>query len=166
MLVKIALRDAAFLLLIVVLSSCASPEKKPKGAPGDWGFLKFAEVRAFRMNWNDPYRTPSIVVHGNRLNSTRIPKTGIPLDAKQVALLRSAITGPRPLPDAYAACFDPHHAFVFYDHLGKVVGHIDICFQCAGYEATPKGFSDELNWKALTTLMKDLGIPIENPKWN
>lgn len=159
------MRCVALLWLVFAVSACSSTEKRPRGASGDWGFIEFAEVRVFRMNWKDRYQTRSIVVRGNRLNGSRMPKAGIPLDARQVALLRSAVTGVRPFPKWLGACYDPHHAFVFYDTGGDVVGHVDICFQCVGHSAAPKGFSESLDWEALSKLMKGMGVPIKNPEW-
>jgi hypothetical protein len=117
------------------------------------------------MNWNDKYSTKSIVNPNGHLNRTRIPKNGIPLDAKQVGLLRSAITGVRPSPGGQMMCFEPHHAFVFYN-AERVAGYIDICFLCDNYRGEPDGFAQWLDWEALSAVVQDLGMPIENPKWD
>ncbi len=57
------------------------------------------------------------------------------LTGEQVQQLTKAITsGEVTYP---AACYDPHHIFVFYDADGKPTGAIEVCFSCAGVHASP-----------------------------
>lgn len=37
-----------------------------------------------------------------------------------------------------AACYDPHHIFVFYSDTGAVVAAIEVCFGCTGVSALPE----------------------------
>jgi hypothetical protein len=156
-------RGCFVLFCAVTLTACSSVQPKPKSGPEDWGFIRFTEVRAFRMNWKDQYSMNSILARHGHLNKTRIPSNGIVLDDKQVSLLRSAILGLGP-PYQISLCIRPHHAFVFYSGK-KVVGYIDICFQCESHRGMPNAFAQWLDWKALSALVEDLGIPIQNPKW-
>jgi hypothetical protein len=44
------------------------------------------------------------------------------------------------VPDSYywvASCFIPHHFFRYYDHSGRQIGEISVCFCCAGIEMEP-----------------------------
>ncbi|MDB6037932.1 MAG: hypothetical protein JWM99_1773 [Verrucomicrobiales bacterium] len=157
-------RGLFLLFCAVTLAACSSVRPKQKGDSIDWGFIKFTEVRAFRTNWKDKYSMNSILTRHGHLNRTRIPRKGVSLDDNQISLLRSAIVDLCP-PHQISFCFDPHHAFVFYRDQ-KIVGYIDICFQCQKHHGEPNGFGQWLDWKALSTLVEDLGMPIQNPKWN
>jgi hypothetical protein len=151
-------------LLVVLLAILFTGHASGEDAMQDWGFLKFAEVKAYRTNWRDEYSRDLIVNDRGRLNPARYPKEGIPLGASQVNQLRKAVTGSHK-PHNRAYCFNPHHAFVFYDASGKIVGNIDICFSCLNYHAVPKGFAEDWDLRALKKLFEELGIPIKNPAW-
>lgn len=133
-------------------------------AGGDWGFLQFSEVRAYRLNWDDEYAFEGLVGDNEKLNRTRVPKAGISLNKKQVAQLQQAVTGRHPS-HPVAMCFYPHHAFAFYDDRGRVVGHIDVCFLCSNYGGKPNGFADNWDLSKLALLFNELGMPLSNPKW-
>lgn len=158
-------RFLAFLCLSLAFAGCDSSELPKSKAGGDWGFIKFSEVRAYRTNWEEQSAIEFIVTEDGQLNRTRIPHDGIPLDASQVARLHSAIATAHPEPDVIAACFNPHHAFVFYDESGKIIAYVDLCFQCGNYRYHPDGFSRSIDWGALESLVKELGMPIANSKW-
>jgi hypothetical protein len=154
----------AVLFMTLVLVGCANQNAGPHGASGDWGFIKFAEVRAFQMNWANRYAR-SQILDGGKMNRTRMPKDGIALNENQVRCLRVAVTGSHPL-RPFRECLHPHHAFVFYDESRKIVGTLDVCFLCGNHEAWPKGFDENADMAALELLVKDLGMPIKNPKWD
>ena len=63
------------------------------------------------------------------------------------------------------ACFDPHHAFVFLDDDQSVVGHIDICFLCNQYRASPLGYAVNWDLNAVAELFVELELEISNPNW-
>ncbi len=131
----------------------------------DWGFIQFSKVKAYRMNWTDEDASNGLVGEKNKLNRSRIPKNGINLNLDQISLLREAVTGSHPDHPA-AGCFNPHHAFVFYDDQENIVGHIDICFRCSNYRKEPVGFAQIFNLGKLASLFRNLNIPVSNPKWN
>ena len=89
----------------------------------NWRF-DFAEVRAYRINWDDPESMESLL-HSRSdsgdtaatvddLNPTRLPVDGVRLTDKQVARLRNAVCGYH-MSHWQASCFWPHHAFLFLD---------------------------------------------------
>jgi hypothetical protein len=136
-----------------------------RAAEQDWGFIKFAEVRAYRMNWDKENAFNSILREGGGLNETRLPKEGVTLNEKQIAALKAAVTGPQKNSGVGLGCFFPHHAFVFYDKGGASTGHIDVCFLCSACGVEPAGFTNECDLKALAKLIQDLGLPLSNPAW-
>jgi hypothetical protein len=119
------------------------------------------------MNWetNDSF-CPLIVLDTGRLNPTRNPKAGIRLNNSQVAKLCDAVHGLRPAPTWEAACFNPHHAFLFYSATGDIVGEIDICFQCGNKYGKPDGYATTWDLPAIEAIFKELNLPIENPDWD
>ena len=148
-----------------MVSSCANESIRSVSIPGTWHFSKFSEVRAYRINWDDEYAFDPIINKDGKLNETRMPKEGVLLTKEQVALLESAVTGIH-AEHLRAYCFYPHHAFVFYDDLGKVVGHINICFLCSNYSGEPKHFADYWNVDSLGELISGMGIPLKNQSWD
>ena len=64
-----------------------------------------------------------------------------------------------------AACYDPHHIFVFYDKDGAVTNAIEICFSCTGVAAIPATKKDQWykhDFVALAYLADELGLWLEN----
>ncbi len=162
-------------LIAVILTGC--DDKSPraqKGLPvtdaqtnhtgGKWHFSGFDDVRAYRMNWEDLQSEHGIVNEDGSLNPTRIPEDGVRLTEAQVKRLEAAVTGSHP-DHPVAACFYPHHAFVFFDGSQKRVGQIDICFLCSNYHGSPGGYATNWNLGQLEELIKDIGMPLRNPKW-
>lgn len=152
----------ALLLLMVALTALPP---MANAAEQDWRFIKFAEVRAYRMNWDKEDALNSILRDGGGLNETRLPKEGVPLNDKQIAALKAAVTGPQKNTGVGVGCFHPHHAFVFYNDRGAVMGHIDVCFLCGGCQMEPMGFSERCNLSAVEELIRELGMPLSNPAW-
>jgi hypothetical protein len=64
-----------------------------KAGEHDWEFIKFSEVRAYRMNWDKMDSFASIIRDGGGLNATRLPTEGVQLDETQIAALKKAVTG-------------------------------------------------------------------------
>lgn len=118
------------------------------------------------MNWKGEYDPNSILDRKGRLNKTRLPRQGVSLNEAQLAQLKKAVTGSRPDPEWLTACFNPHHAFVFFDEKGGIVGHLDICFQCWNKRASPHVFAQNWDMESLLRLFESMGMPIENPDWD
>ncbi|MEM9346556.1 MAG: hypothetical protein AAGB26_08055 [Planctomycetota bacterium] len=117
------------------------------------------------MNWDDEDALESIIARDGSLNPTRLPEDGVELSSKQIESLKTAITGHHP-EHGVALCMYPHHAFLFFDQTGEVIGHIDICFLCSNYSASPRdAFSSVWNLEAIQELIRDIGFPIKNWEW-
>ena len=90
------------------------------------------------------------------------------LDSKEVQLLTQSISG-KHKPMWQFMCFDPYHAFVFYDMDSKILGHIEICFGCRTFRSYPKnGLSEywDLNSIKKLILLKDLPVFDASEEWN
>lgn len=160
---------ALFTILVALFStmtiSCTSDSGTSTGTQGTWHFANFSEARAFRLNWDDETSFDQILDQEGKLNATRVPEKGIRLTSEQIRRLEAAVTGSHP-EHPVADCFYPHHAFVFFNDAGKVVGNINICFLCSNYRGEPKGYAENWDLGELKNLISDLGMPIRNPEWD
>ena len=154
---------AGLACLLALLPSCGLSQAKNL-AKLEWPMEGVAEVRAYRTNWADEFGRELILTEKGELNVNRIPQKGVALNAKQMAKLNQVITGKHPEQPS-ASCFNPHHAFVFFDAEGKILGRIDICFKCGNYNSSHRGFSSSLDFQGLRELFGELDIPIANPEW-
>ena len=71
-------------------------------------------------------------------------------------------------PEAYAACFIPHHFFRYYNESDKLLGEFSVCFCCAGIRdaegsGIKVGKDQELsfNYARLADLVRSLGEPTD-----
>ena len=158
------IRKVLFLLVLLMTPGCQN-QNMSQHTGGTWHFDGIAEIRAYRLNWDDPHAFGSIITPKGNLNSTRLPEVGIPLNKEQEGKLQAAVTGTH-LSHPVAACFYPHHAFVFFDDSGKIIGHVDICFICSNYRGSPTGFADRWDLESLEQLVLDLGMPKANEEWD
>ncbi|MDQ8192724.1 hypothetical protein [Roseibacillus persicicus] len=151
-----------FLVLAVVFYQRSRESTLPD--EGEWHFDEFVEVRAFQINWDDEFAMTPIVDVGGLMNQSRTPEAGVLLTVEQVEKLKRAVTAEHS-PHPIAMCFYPHHAFLFYDKTGDIVGQIDVCFKCSNYSGSPQGYAEYWGIDRLKALFIELGIPITNPEW-
>ncbi len=60
-----------------------------------------------------------------------------------------------------AACYDPHHIFLFYDDAEQVTKVIEICFSCTKIRTQPELTEDQWyrhDFRALARLCEEIGI--------
>jgi hypothetical protein len=152
-------------LVLLATPSCRPSEGDVQHKGGAWHFTGFTEVRAYRLNWDDEYSFDKILTNDGALNTTRQPTDGVVLNESQEKRLEAAVTGSHP-DHPVAACFYPHHAFLFFGAEGKIVGHIDVCFLCSNYAGYPKGFASSWDLDAIRSLVEDLGMPTHNKDWD
>ncbi len=82
------------------------------------------------------------------------------LNRKQVEELRPLLVTPPKGEVMVADCFDPHHAFVFYDKDWKVKAHVSLCFSCGNFEAVPRSLPKSLDMKKLEAFVRKIGLPV------
>ena len=116
------------------------------------------------MNWEDAHSFDKIINYKGELNETRMPKEGLVLSPAQVNQLAAAVTGEHP-EHPMTECFYPHHAFLFFDQDGEIVGKLDVCFKCSKFIGEPEGFAKYGDFDALKSLFGDIGMPIRNENW-
>ena len=82
------------------------------------------------------------------------------LSRDQIARLKTAVYEETEVFSA-AACYDPHHIFIFYDGEDQIVNVVEVCFSCTSLQAFPE--LGESQWRrhdfrALLTLCEEIGI--------
>jgi hypothetical protein len=133
------------LLPMFMLCSCAT-------SPG----VRYSDVRGYAYNLNGG-EFWSIIENG-KLNKTAASKLGVSLTPLQVQRLTAALTGEHP-DYPVALCFNPHHAFVFYDRANKARAWIDVCFHCSGIRSEGFAMSQNVDFPALAELCQELHLP-------
>jgi hypothetical protein len=123
-----------------------------------WPDKPYVEVRAYAYNRNgDPDRP---ILKNRRLDPSVVNKRGIVLTPEQARHLIAAVTGKRPQPRWSTACFNPRHAFVFYDTARKPVAWIELCFECGNAAGEPRAPDQVYDIPALEDLARELKLPL------
>jgi hypothetical protein len=104
--------------------------------------------------------TYETIWHDVKLAASAVNKSGTLLSAKQTERLIRAITKKPPETLILTNCFDPHHAFVFYDANRKAVAWVQVCFHCGNIQAHPTAPGESHpDIKGLLKLSKQLKLP-------
>ncbi len=99
--------------------------------------------------------------HADKL--ARLKRKDIRLNASQTSRLIEASLN---LPDngAPAACYYPHHIFVFYKDT-SVVAAIEVCFECHGKRTWPSATKQVgTDYPALAVLCREIGLGTDMPE--
>jgi hypothetical protein len=128
------------------------------GVSTSWPGKPYVEVRAYAYNRNGDM--DRVILKNDRLDHSVINKHGVPLEADQTRRLVAAVTGKRPEPHFTTACFNPRHAFVFYNAEKKPVAWVELCFECGNAAAEPHRPDQVYDVAALENLAKELKLPL------
>jgi hypothetical protein len=85
------------------------------------------------------------------------------LNAEQTQRLLKATFG-YDRPTRGAACYEPHHIFVFYDPNSRPVSAIEVCFSCRWIQSTPFKEVKGNDYATLAKLSWELGLGLGSPK--
>jgi hypothetical protein len=142
-------------------TSSTASATAPVLAEKPWPGVPYSEVRAYA--WPAKTGGTRVILPGIKLKAGVINDGGTLLSPQQVARLLTAVTAMYPY-HPEARCYYPHNAFVFYDSINTPVAYIEICFDCSGYRAEPKGTADNYDLLALATIFDELKLPFgEHP---
>ena len=125
-----------------------------------WPNQPFKYVVAYCYNPFFDTRGSSITFADGSLHSGVIRATTVRLDATQIIELRKILSTDTNSACGGALCYDPHHAFVFYDGDWKVTASVDVCFLCSDYKSRPQRISGAIDLTALKKFCSQLGLPI------
>lgn len=158
----------AYLALAFLLSACGEKQAAGSTAPeirhefsGTWPPSGFSKVVGHRFRSDNPEGFSFL--RGSAVDLTRLTEfsaASAELNQRQIQQLLEATFQSEPgLPAA--ACYDPHHLFLFKDAAGKVTHAIEICFGCTNISALP-ALSDQQwqhhDFRRLYQLCTDLGL--------
>lgn len=130
------------LLTLITLALLMTAHQAYAGAPPSELFAKAATVRVY-MYEGDPKAAPGVLTEFRTLNASAVPAKGLALTAKQGERVKhtfAVATGDQ----ALGACFVPRHGFVFEDAEGKVIGTLDVCFECTNYSINAAGYNEKV----------------------
>lgn len=123
----------------------------------DWPKTSYAEVRGYLYNAEGDHGVP--IIEDGVLHKSVVDRNGVRLDASQVERLLDSVARPHSEPSVRAACYDPRHAFVFFDERRQPVAHVEICFSCIGFNTSPK-VTHSVGYTELRQLCQDLSLPV------
>ncbi len=155
------------LVLLIMIGSVVGKEPTEKSPPPAWAPPKHAKVIGYRFRLpsedsKEPVPSGFSLLRNAKLDEKQLVKLqhlSAELTAAQVKKLADAMLSPKITTPA--ACYDPHHIFVFYDEMGKMTGAVEICFSCTGIIVLPE--LSEAQWYrqdyvALARLTDELGL--------
>jgi hypothetical protein len=127
-----------------------------------WPTNSYVEVKAYVFNLESHMDVQFL--NGTNLSADVFNKEGSHLNQTQVKELLKAITG-KHTEHMVAACYNTHHAFVFFDSNGKPIASFEICFECSNYLWQPQQNSNKYIYadvKSVWKVVQELGLPIYN----
>lgn len=132
------------------------------------GALKASRVVAYRFSSPEDGGQPvepgfSLVSREGVLNRAALEllkKKEVTLTTDQVGKLVDVVYGPNEL-ESGAACYDPHHIFLFYGEAGRLLNTVEGCFSCVNIGCFPE--LPESQWRhhdfrRLARLCDEVGI--------
>lgn len=120
---------------------------------GNWPYNNYSSVRVYYYNAEGLESAP--IITNGKLNASVNNPEGAELSSEQTKKLLSML---RRTDLAVAACYEPRHAFVFFDREKSPVGYIEACLECLNYRFTPP-IETNLDFDELGELIKDLNLP-------
>jgi hypothetical protein len=126
-------------------------------AAPDWPGVAYSEVRGYAYNKRGLVGTS--ILRKGRLAPSVINKRGVVLTAEQTQRVILAVTGRTPGIREPEYCFQPHHAFIFYDTAKKPVAWVELSSVCGSAEASPRPNGPPINVLALDAIVKKLKLP-------
>lgn len=128
-------------------------------AKDSWPPKPFTHVVAYCYDYTKDPRGVSIIFKDGTHHAGIIAPYTRRLNDGQTKRLLKLLNTQVDYPYGDVDCYDPHHAFVFYDAQWTPVAWIDICFECEDYHPIPKLTIDEANLPALMKFVKDMKLP-------
>jgi hypothetical protein len=153
------------LLILVVISttvlrSSGNPQETPAKPVATWPASGYTRVVAYRFKF--PPTEYFSLIEKSSVNMEQLKKLAVKsavLNEAQTKKLLDATFSPKRMTSA--ACYEPHHIFVFYDKNDKVTHAIEVCFDCTSVHATPdltKSQQYRHDFRALALLCDELGV--------
>ncbi len=175
-----SMRKNVCLLVIGLLILSNSSAGQKKGFAPSWPNQKYSYVKLYLYNLDNQLEGQYQALKNGKLNFTLI-NPGVTLtDYQAKHLLAYLNSDTRILNEGLSKCYEPHHAFVFYDENDKIVAASDVCFLCQGVKFYPakkyykdiKKYNDALTKEAekqlesIKKIVEETEIPVFNNSIN
>jgi len=144
--------------IFLVLSTFSFAEDRVPRDP--WPKVNFTKVVGYCYDSTADKTNDDIIDKNYKLHKGIIASATVTLTKKQTSKLISILAQPPKQRHIPAACFIPHHAFVFYDADNDVVAHVSICFMCIGRTASPSNLRAKLDYASLEKFSRSIGLPM------
>ena len=127
-----------------------------------WEIPEHSKVVCYRFTIPDEVESSFTLLKNKRLNESLLASRKVssaelsPVQTQRLgaALVSSAERRP-------AACYSPHHIFVFYRSDGSVSGAAEVCFECTSVSTLPEMSESQRyhqDFLALARLVEELGL--------
>lgn len=168
--VKICIIVASLLLLAATFTASFAGEKLPAEAKSAWIPARYSKVIGYRFRIPGEDSKEAVPSGFSLLKKgsvdtallERLAVKSVELRPEQIRKLTTAVNAKEAT--SPAACYDPHHIFVFYSDTGAIVAAVEICFSCTGVSAIP-GIAEPRWYRhdflALAKLTDELGLWFE-----
>ena len=127
-------------------------------ASTNWPPTGYVEVRAYLYNLDGEQAAP--ILQQGKLNASVWNPEGVALNKKQMAKVQKAVADHYPAALTPSAdCYQPRHAFIYYDSKHQPIGAVEICFSCWNYR-TSWTLPGPVDLKKLKKIFLELKIPV------
>jgi hypothetical protein len=139
------------LLVIGLLMFVTVGYSQKKGVAPTWPGVAYSYVKVYLYNLDNQLYGNYKPVKNGKLDATMVGP-GVEFTAAQTTELLTILNGDtRVLNAGLSGCYEPHHAFVFYDDKDNIVASSDVCFLCQGIRFYPaKKYFKELTSHSAT----------------
>ena len=167
---RILIRQTLLLCVLVMLNACKpAADSRASGSVKHWPYVEYARVVGYYFVDGRPRDTLSVMKNGgDGLDEEELRKW------KQQEKTLTASQTTRFLQASFeskfrfsqAACYDPHHVFVFYNAQGKVVAACEVCLSCKAFiewpanESVVHEHSRPVDYLVLAKLCSELGLKL------
>lgn len=124
-------------LVIGLLMFVSLGHSQKKGVAPAWPGVTYSYIKVYLYNLDNQLYGNYKPVKNGKLDATVVGQ-GQELTEAQTTELMTILNGDtRVLNAGLSGCYEPHHAFVFYDDKDQMVASSDICFLCQGIRFYP-----------------------------
>ncbi len=151
---SILMKTLAVIALLLLPHFCQAGEEA-----SPWPPENVAHVVAYVYDYTQDSRGSSPVFPDGSLHKGIIRSATTRLNGGQAKTLLDTLTKPVEFHES-EDCYDPHHAFVFYNKDWKPIGWFAVCWRCGTYAGGSEKFPDYIELAPVRKLTEELEMPV------
>ncbi|HEY1121160.1 MAG TPA: hypothetical protein VGE67_06150, partial [Haloferula sp.] len=136
-------------------------EDSKEVVPPTWPPHGYQRVVAHRFQIPEENPESFSLIQGGKVDLELLKKLSVAAAELTPAQTSTLLTGTfSDRRESMAACYDPHHLFLFLDGEGKVLNAIEICFSCTAISTLPELAEDQWkhhDFRMLARLCEEIG---------